>query len=94
MTFLVPSFLDGSSTFLQITRQTIHSWMSLNFGKISSLKSELAALERLKKIFIYYDHSSAFILDWIFFILAGNKNIHKFLDGFERWPDRYLRLWS
>ena len=46
VTTLVPSFLDGSSSFLQITRPTIKAWMSLNFGKIPSLTSELAALER------------------------------------------------
>ena len=45
MTTLVPSFLDGSSSFLQITRPTINARMSLNFGKISSLTSELVALE-------------------------------------------------
>ena len=27
MTTLVPSFLDGSSSFLQITRPTIKAWM-------------------------------------------------------------------
>ena len=48
MTTLVPLFLDGSSSFLQITRQTIKARMSLNFGKIPSLTSELAALEHLK----------------------------------------------
>ena len=48
MTTLVPSFLDGSSSFLQVTRQTIKAWMSLNFSKISSLTPELAALERLE----------------------------------------------
>ena len=48
MTTLVPSFLDGSSSFLQITRPTIKAWMGLNLGKISSLTSELAALERQK----------------------------------------------
>ena len=47
MTTLVPSFLDGSSSFLQITRPTIKARMSLNLGKIP-LTSELAALERLK----------------------------------------------
>ena len=25
----------------------------------------------------------SFIFDWIFFILAGNKDIHKISDGFE-----------
>ena len=48
MTTLVPSFLDGSSSFLQITRQAIKAWKGLNFGKIPSLTSELAALERHK----------------------------------------------
>ena len=48
MTTLVPSFLDGPSTFFQITRPTIKARMSLNFGKIQSLTSELAALERPK----------------------------------------------
>ena len=46
MTTLVPSFMDGSTSFLQITKQTIKAWMSLNFGNIPSLTSELAALER------------------------------------------------
>ena len=48
MTTLVPSFLDESTSFLQITRPTIKAQMSLNFGKITSLTSELAALERPK----------------------------------------------
>ena len=48
MTTLVPSLLDGSSSFLQITRPAIKAWMGLNFGKIPSLTSELAALERQK----------------------------------------------
>ena len=48
VTTLVHSFLDGLSSFLQITRPTIKAWMSLNFGKIPSLTSELAALGHLK----------------------------------------------
>ena len=48
MTTLVLSFLDGSSSFLQITRPIIKARMSLNFGKIPSRTSELAALERPK----------------------------------------------
>ena len=48
MTTLVPSFLDGSSSLLQITRTIIKAWMGLNFGKIPLLTSELAALERQK----------------------------------------------
>ena len=48
MTTLVPIFLDGSSSLLQTTRPTIKPRMSFNFGKIPSLTSELAALERQK----------------------------------------------
>ena len=48
MTYLVPSFSNGSSSFLQVTRSTIKTWMALDFGKIPSLTSELAAIERLK----------------------------------------------
>ena len=48
MTTLVHSFFNGSSSFLQITRPTIKARMSLNFGKILSQTSELAALERQK----------------------------------------------
>ena len=36
------------SSFLHTIRTTIKAWMSLNFGKIPSLTSELAALERQK----------------------------------------------
>ena len=48
MTTLVLSILNGSSSFLHTIRTTIKTWMSLNFGKIPSLTSELAALERQK----------------------------------------------
>ena len=50
MTTLVASFLDVSSSFLQITRPTIKARISLNFGKIPSLSLELAALKRQKKL--------------------------------------------
>ena len=49
MTTLVPLFLDGSSSFLQITRPTIKARMSLNFGLIPSLTLELAPIECQKK---------------------------------------------
>ena len=48
MTTLVPSFSNGSSSFLQVKRSAIKAWMGLNFLNITSLTSELAALERLK----------------------------------------------
>ena len=48
MTTLVPSFSNGSSSFLPVTRTVTKTWMALNFGKIPSLTLELAALERVK----------------------------------------------
>ena len=48
MTTLVPSVSNGSSPFLQVTRSAIKAWMGLNFVRIPSLTSELAAIERLK----------------------------------------------
>ena len=48
MTTLVPSFFDGSSSFLQITRPIIKARVSLNFDRIPLLTSELDAFERQK----------------------------------------------
>ena len=48
MTTLVLSILNGSSSFFHTIRTTIKAWMRMDFGKIPSLTSELAALERQK----------------------------------------------
>ena len=48
MTILVLSILNESSSFLHTIRTTFKAWISLNFGKIPSLTSELAALDRQK----------------------------------------------
>ena len=89
MTTLAPSFLIGSSSFLQATRTLIKSQMGSKLDSIRQKTYELAALERLEKKTIDFkwekrcDHSSTFIFQWIFIILAGNKVSHKSLDGFE-----------
>ena len=49
MTTAAPSFLIGSSLFLQVMRSTIKSWMGSKFGKIRPGTYELAAIERLEK---------------------------------------------
>ena len=46
---LAPSFLIGSSSFLQVTRTTIKAWTSSKFDQIRQWTSELAALESLEK---------------------------------------------
>ena len=48
VTTLVPSFLNGSSSFFQVTRTTIKARMTLLFFQIQQLTTELAALECLK----------------------------------------------
>ena len=48
MTTLVLLILNGSSSFLHTIWTTIKAWMSLNFGKIPLLTSELAALKHQK----------------------------------------------
>ena len=73
------SFLIGSSSYLQITRTTIISRTSSKLGQIRPRTVELAALERLKishRLIVEKScqHSSSFIIDWIFFILAGNED--------------------
>ena len=47
---LAPSFLIGSSSYLQVTRTSIISRTSSKFGQIGPRTAELAALERMKKI--------------------------------------------
>ena len=49
VSILAPSFLIGSSLFLQVRRTTILSRTSSNFSQIRARTAELAALERLKK---------------------------------------------
>ena len=49
VTTLAPSFLIGSSLYLQVTRTFIISRTSLKYGQIGQRTAELAALERLEK---------------------------------------------
>ena len=50
MNTLAHSFLNRSSTFLQVTRSCMKAWVSSNFGHISPPTPELSALGRLKKM--------------------------------------------
>ena len=49
VTTLVPSFLIGSSSFLQATSKPVISWMGSKFSRIRPGAYELPALERLEK---------------------------------------------
>ena len=46
---LAPSFLIGSSSYLQVMRTSITSRMSSKFGQVGPRTAELAALERLEE---------------------------------------------
>ena len=59
--------------------------MSLNFGQIPPLTTELAALERLKN---QCHHIISVDIDLIFFKLAGNKDMYNIMNEFEFRPDR------
>ena len=48
MNTLAPSFLNQSSSFLQVKRTCMKAWMSSNFGQIPTPTPELSALARLK----------------------------------------------
>ena len=50
MTTLAPSFLIGSSSFLQATSEPIISRMGSKFSRIGPVTYELSAFERLVKI--------------------------------------------
>ena len=78
-------FLIGSFSYLQVMRTYIKTCMTLNFGQIPSLTTELAALERLKN---RCHHLISVDIDPIFFKLAGNKDMHNIMNEFEFRPDR------
>ena len=80
MTTLAPSFLNGSSSNLQVKRTTIKACMSFIFGQIPSLTTELAALEHLKNRCTVVTSLAPSFFDWILFILAGNVDSHKISD--------------
>ena len=52
MSTLVSSFLDGSSSYLQVTKTTINAWISLNICEIPPATTELDALGHLKNLCI------------------------------------------
>ena len=60
---LAPSFLIGSSSFLQVTRPTVKSLISSKFGQIQPCTAELAALNCLKEIFYLLENYSKYFDD-------------------------------
>ena len=93
MTTLAPSFLIGSSSYLQVTRTSISSRTSSKFAQIGPRTAELAALERLEKS--PKTHNGRNLVNTlapsffksIILILAGNEDMHESLDEFKFRPD-------
>ena len=85
----MPSFLLGSSLFLEGTRTFVTSQMSSNFDQTRPLTAELSALECLKNQYLVL-WPSAFNFDRNFLILGSNKDSHNISDEFEFQPDRTL----
>ena len=88
MATLAPSFLFGSSLFLEVTKTSVISRMTLNFDQIRPLTAELSALECLKNQYFLlwpFEHL-CFAVD--LFILAGNEDSYNISDEFEFRPDQ------
>ena len=77
VTTLAPSFLIGSSSFLQVMRTCIKAWMSSNLGQMPPLTMELAPLERLKNQCL---HCFSVAIDPNLLKLSGNEVIHNILN--------------
>ena len=82
---LAPSFLIGSSSFLQVTRTTITAWMSLKLGQIQRWTAELAALDQLKKSFTYL-RTIQNTLGYLLFIYAASSIVtDNFCPALKNW---------
>ena len=80
-------WLFGSSLFLEVTKTSIISRMSSNFNQIRPLTAELSVPECLKINSFCCGHSSIFVFQWFFFVLAGNKDNYNISYEFEFLPD-------
>ena len=98
MIALTPSYLIGFSSFWQATRTPIKSWTGLKFGRIQTGAVELPAPEHLEKSPKTYNgrnvNISAFNFEWIFCILADEKDKYKSFDElkFSQDPISYYGL--
>ena len=74
-------------SFFQVTKTTIEAWKSSNVGDIPRSTLELSALEHQNYLYLILLHSSAFIFDRIFIILARKEDKHNVSDKLEFRPD-------
>ena len=74
MTTLAPSFLIGSSSFLQATSKPILSQMGSQFSRIPPGTYELPALERLEKSPLTYNGKNI-VTTLVLSILNGSSSL-------------------
>ena len=72
VTTLAPSFLIGSSSFLQARSKPIISWMCSKFSRIRSGTYELPALEHLEKSLHTYNGRNV-VTSLVLSILNGSS---------------------
>ena len=82
---LAPSFLIGSSSFLQVRRTTIISRTSSNFDQILPRTTELAVLERLKKISKTYNGSNVVSSLWPLFLIGSSPVLKEMRTTIKAW---------
>ena len=85
VTTLVPSFLIGSSSFLQATSKPIISQMGLKFSRIRPGTYELPALERLEKSPLTYNGRNG-VTTLVFSILNRSSSfLHTIRTTIKAW---------
>ena len=85
VTTLVPSFLIGSSSFLQATKKFIISRMGSKFSRIRPDTYELPALERLEKSPYTYNGRNV-VTTLVLSILKGSYSfLHTIMTTIKAW---------
>ena len=78
MNTLAPSFLIGSSSFLQVTRTYMKAWMSSNFNHIPPPTPELVICPLASKILIYKvvtNLAPSFLIGYSSYLQVTRKSI-------------------
>ena len=85
VTTLAPSFLIGSSSFLQATKKTIIAWMGLKFSRIRPGTYELPALAHLEKSPLTYNGRNV-VTTVVLSILNGSSSfLHTIRTTIKAW---------
>ena len=88
MNTLAPSFLNQSSSFLQVTRTSIKAWIKFKFRPDTASNSRVICPCASEKLMYNVVNTLApSFLYRIFFIFTGKEDNHYISDEFEFQPD-------